>query len=71
MRWGFWEIILIVVLVLILFKSAKIPAMMKDVAKGLKVFKDEVKEKPAKRPVAQKSTKTTPKKSALKKKTVK
>ena len=46
MRWGFWEIILIVFLVLILFGSAKIPAMMKNLADGVKVFKKEIKEKP-------------------------
>ncbi|MBO7644679.1 MAG: twin-arginine translocase TatA/TatE family subunit [Alphaproteobacteria bacterium] len=46
MRWGFWEIILIVVLVLILFGSAKIPAMMKNVANGIKVFKKEIKDDP-------------------------
>ena len=54
MRWGFWEIILIVFLVLILFGSAKIPGMMKNLANGVKVFKEEVKEKPAKKPVAKK-----------------
>ena len=56
MRWGFWEIVLIVALFLILFKSAKIPAMMKNLANGVKVFKEEVKEKPAKKPVAKKKT---------------
>ena len=46
MRGGIWEIILIVVLVLILFGSAKIPAMMKNIASGIKTFKKEVKEEP-------------------------
>lgn len=58
MRWGFWEIVLIVALFLILFKSAKIPGMMKNLANGVKVFKEEVKEKPAKKPVAKKKTVT-------------
>lgn len=53
MRWGFWEIILIVILVVILFGSAKIPGMMKNIADGVKVFKKEIKEKP----VAKKTTK--------------
>ena len=60
MRWGFWEIILIVVLVIILFGSAKIPAMMKNIADGVKVFKKEIKEKPA-------TKKTTKKKTVAKK----
>jgi len=46
MRGGIWEIVLIVVLVLILFGSAKIPAMMKNIASGIKTFKKEVKEEP-------------------------
>lgn len=46
MRGGIWEIILIVILVLILFGSAKIPAMMKNIASGIKTFKKEVKEEP-------------------------
>lgn len=43
MRWGFWEIILIVLLVVVLFGSAKIPSMMKNLADGVKVFKKEIK----------------------------
>ena len=46
MRGGIWEIVLIVVLVLILFGSAKIPAMMRNVASGIKTFKKEIKEEP-------------------------
>ncbi len=59
MRWGIWEIILIVALVVILFGSAKIPGMMKNVANGVKVFKKEIKDdKPAKkRTVVKKTTK--------------
>ena len=59
MRWGFWEIILIVLLVIILFGSAKIPSMMKNVADGVKVFKKEIKskdDKVAKKQVAKKKT---------------
>ena len=59
MRWGFWEIILIVVLVLILFGSAKIPSMMKNVADGVKVFKKEIKD--------DKSAKTVKKRATVKK----
>lgn len=61
MRWGIWEIILIVVLVVILFGSAKIPSMMKNIADGVKVFKKEIKDDkkpmPKKRPVAKKIAK--------------
>jgi len=64
MRGGIWEIVLIVVLILILFGSAKIPAMMKNVATGIKTFKKEIKEEPAK-PMAKK---TPAKKKAVAKK---
>jgi sec-independent protein translocase protein TatA len=62
MRWGFWEIILIVVLVVILFGSAKIPSMMKNIADGVKVFKKEIKEKSAK-PVKKNTKKAVAKKA--------
>ena len=62
MRWGFWEIILIVVLVVILFGSAKIPSMMKNIADGVKVFKKEMKEKPMK-PVKKNTKKPVAKKA--------
>jgi len=57
MRWGFWEIILIVVLIALLFGSAKIPAMMRNLAGGVKAFKQEIKDdKPAKKRVSAKKT---------------
>ncbi len=55
MRGGIWEIILIVLLILILFGSAKIPAMAKNIANGIKTFKSEVKEEPKKAPVKKKA----------------
>ena len=62
MRNGIWEIIIIVALVLILFGSAKIPAMMRNIANGIKTFKNEVKDEPKKaaikkKPVAKKKSK--------------
>lgn len=54
MRGGIWEILLIVLLVLILFGSAKIPAMAKNIANGIKTFKKEVKEEPVKKAPAKK-----------------
>lgn len=44
MRAGFWEILLIVVLVLILFGHNKIPTLMKNLANGINIFKKEIKE---------------------------
>ncbi|MDR1207653.1 MAG: twin-arginine translocase TatA/TatE family subunit [Rickettsiales bacterium] len=42
MRFGFWEIILILVLVFILFGSQKFPNMMRNLAEGINVFKKEM-----------------------------
>lgn len=56
-RFGWAEILVIVVLVLILFGSAKIPGMMKNLADGINTFKKEIggdkskKEKNEKKPV--------------------
>ena len=57
MRFGIWEIILIAVLVIILFGSAKIPGMAKNIANGIKTFKKEIKteEKPKKKNSVKKS----------------
>ena len=44
MRFGIWEVVLIALLVIILFGSAKIPGMMKNLANGVKVFKKEIKD---------------------------
>lgn len=59
-RFGWAEILVIVVLVVILFGHNKIPGMMKNLADGLKIFKKELKteekaEEPAKKPVAKKA----------------
>jgi sec-independent protein translocase protein TatA len=57
-RLGWAEILIIVILVVILFGSNKIPAMMKNLADGLKVFKKEVKsQKPVKKTTVKKSVK--------------
>ncbi|MDR2269031.1 MAG: twin-arginine translocase TatA/TatE family subunit [Rickettsiales bacterium] len=53
MRFGFWEIFLIVALVFLLFGANKFPAMMRNLAEGLKIFKKEIKEKP--KPAVKKS----------------
>lgn len=54
MRGGFWEIVLIVLLVLILFGSAKIPAMARNIANGIKTFKKEIKDEPVKKQTVKK-----------------
>lgn len=50
MKAGFWEIMLVVILILILFGHSKIPDVMKNLAAGINVFKKELKkdEEPAK-----------------------
>lgn len=43
MRTGFWEIFLVVILILILFGHAKIPDVMRNLANGINIFKKELK----------------------------
>lgn len=72
MRFGFWEIILIAVLVFILFGSQKFPSMMRNLAEGINIFKKEMvgkkenKDKPA--PVQKAADKKPAAKKAAKKK---
>ncbi|MCL2748819.1 MAG: twin-arginine translocase TatA/TatE family subunit [Alphaproteobacteria bacterium] len=75
MRAGFWEILLIVVLVLILFGHSKIPDLMKNLAQGINVFKKELKNDDEKKseaaPVAKPAVKkAVAKKPAIKKKSL-
>ena len=42
MRAGFWEILIIILLVLILFGHTKIPDIMKNIANGINIFKNEL-----------------------------
>lgn len=65
-RFGWAEILVIVVLVVILFGSNKIPGMMKNLADGLNIFKKEIKE--VKQPTKKSATKKTPVKKTTKKK---
>lgn len=41
---GFWEIVIIALLVLLLFGGKKIPELMRGLGKGIKNFKDGMKE---------------------------
>lgn len=66
MRLGWTEIILIVILVMILFMSNKIPGMMRNLANGINVFKKELKD--TKKPETKKVAKKAPAKTSVKKK---
>lgn len=71
-RFGWAEILVIVILVLILFGHNKIPGMMKNLADGINTFKKEIKnksQKGAKKPVkaGARPTKKSAKKSGDKK----
>ena len=65
-RFGWAEILVIVVLVVILFGSNKIPGMMKNLADGLNVFKKEIKQE--KQPVKKTTAKKAPAKKVTRKK---
>lgn len=43
-RFGWAEILVIVILVVILFGHAKVPGMMKNLADGINIFKKELKD---------------------------
>ena len=79
-RFGWAEILVIVVLVVILFGHNKIPGMMKNLADGVNIFKKELKTEPKKEeeaavkkpvakkaPVAEKKIKKAPAKKSVKK----
>ncbi|MBR2012373.1 MAG: twin-arginine translocase TatA/TatE family subunit [Alphaproteobacteria bacterium] len=66
MRLGWTEIILIVILVMILFMSNKIPGMMRNLANGINVFKKELKD--TKKSDSKKTVKKSTAKKSVKKK---
>lgn len=43
-NFGFWEIVIIALIVLLLFGGKKIPELMKGLGKGVKNFKEGMKE---------------------------
>lgn len=43
-RLGFWEILLVVFAILLLFGANRIPEVMRSLARGLRGFKEELKE---------------------------
>ena len=64
-RLGWAEILVIVVLLVILFGSNKIPGMMKNLADGLNVFKKEVKKSAPKQVEKKPAKKQTTKKERI------
>lgn len=44
MSFGFWEILILLLIVLVLFGAGKLPRLMGDVAQGVKAFKKGMKE---------------------------
>ncbi len=70
-RFGWAEILVIVVLVIVLFGSGKIPGMMKNLADGLNIFKKEIaKQKTEPVPAIDAAKKAAPKAKAAAKKPV-
>ena len=53
-RLGFWEILLIVVVVLLLFGAKRIPEIAKSLAEGVRVFKKNIQDKNATEPTIEK-----------------
>lgn len=54
MAFGFWEALLVLGIVLVVFGAGKLPTVMGDLAKGLKTFKAGLKdEEPAAGPTQQ------------------
>lgn len=59
---GFWQVVLILLVIFLLFGAKRLPTMMSDLAKGIKAFKKGLGEEEGA------STRPTPKKKALPKK---
>lgn len=65
---GFGKIILILLIVLIFFGAGKLPTVMKDLAKGIKTFRDELRDdEEDAEPVAVKRVASSAKKTGVKK----
>ncbi len=70
---GFWQVVLILLVIFLLFGAKRLPTMMSDLAKGIKAFKTglgEEEEVPVRSPQKKKALpkKTPPKKSTPSKK---
>lgn len=64
MRIGVWEILLIIVLVLILFGGSKLAGVGKNLGRGIKEFKEEIKTDDASTQKAEAVTEDNEKKEA-------
>ena len=56
---GFWQIAIVVILVVLLFGRGKISSLMGDVAKGIKSFKKGMSENPSENPNENNKNSTT------------
>ncbi len=56
---GFWQIAIVVILIVLLFGRGKISDLMGDVAKGIKSFKKGMSENPSENPDANNKSSTT------------
>lgn len=51
-----WQIVLVVILVLLLFGRGKIPALMGDLAQGIKSFKTGLRDEEKDQPISEEAT---------------
>jgi sec-independent protein translocase protein TatA len=42
MSLGFWQLVVILVIILLLFGAGRVPQIMSDLAKGIKIFKNSI-----------------------------
>jgi len=56
---GFWQIAIVVILIVLLFGRGKISDLMGDVAKGIKSFKKGMSENPSENPDSNNKNSTT------------
>lgn len=57
MPFGFWEVAIVLIIILILFGAGKLPNVMGDIAKGVKSFKEGMKDDPDSSSTDKKSSK--------------
>lgn len=66
MELSFWKLVIILVAIIIIFGTKRIPQVMEDLAKGIKTFKRGMEEDdvPAPKRITAKKKKSTPKKKS-------
>ncbi len=60
MSLGFWQIAIIVLIALVIFGSGRLPGVMRDLAKGMRSFKETLLEKEPRRKGSPKPRPSTP-----------